>query len=163
MFMIKIKNKKAISLWISFVLLTAFVVLISAFMYDWMTGFTKETTISIKKRTENTELCNLVSVSIDEACLNISTTPKSLYINITNRNDLRVRQLIFRLYKDFKSTEIETTEINVTIKPQFKKELVINTTLSNVSYLDVIPATIKEETLHVCTDRKAVIESVSSC
>ena len=95
--------------------------------------------------------------------MNISTSPKSLYINITNRNDLRVRQLIFRLYKDFEGSEIETQEINITIKPQFKKELILNTTLSNVSYLDVVPATTKEETLHVCTDRKSMIESISSC
>jgi len=156
-------NKKAVSLWLSFILLTAFLVALSAFMFKWMTEFTTESTISVKERAENSELCNLISASIDEVCFNTTTSPKSLYINITNRNDLRIRQLIFRLYKDLSGSEIETKEVNVTIKPQYKKSLTINTTLSNITYVEVIPATIKDETLHLCTDRKATFESIKNC
>ena len=78
-------NRKAASVWISYVLLMGFVVALAAFVYIWMTGYTTESTQDIKERVFNSEMCDLMGVSVD-ACIN-SSASQNLYINVTNRGD----------------------------------------------------------------------------
>jgi len=147
-------DKKAASVWISYVLLVGFAVAMAAFMYSWMSGYTSEKTVEIKERVYNSELCNSVAASIT-AC-NIS---QNLYINVTNRGDIRISQLIFRLEN---SSDYVFQEINTTIKPQgtksfnFTQMKVVNATA------EVVPAAVKEKFLIVCTEKKASA-GVASC
>lgn len=152
-------KKKAISEWVSYVLLTAFVVAMAAFVYMWMTNYTSETTSDVKDRVYNTELCDSMGVSVD-ACLN-TTTSQSLYINVTNRGDLRTTKIIVRFLQTANSslTNLYDVELDTVIKPQYSRTF--NTTLLNLTWtansdtlVEVVPATEKEGFLVVCNDRK---------
>src|SRR3989338_2820217 len=147
-------HKKAASEWISYVLLTGFVVAIAAFLFVWMTGFASEKAVEIKGRVFDTELCGSVAASIT-AC-NIS---QNLYINVTNRGDIRISQLIFRLENN---TGYVFNETNTTIKPKNTKSFNFTQIKVNNTTAEVVPATIKEEFLVVCTEKKAAAE-IRSC
>jgi hypothetical protein len=152
-------RKKAVSEWISYVLLTGFVVVLAAFIYSWMTGYTTETTADVKERVFNSELCDIISISVT-ACIN-SSTSQSLYINVTNRGDLRTTKLIFR-FLQLSNTSIQNlydAEIDTVIKPQYSKN--ISATQLNLTWVvnsntkvDVVPAMQKDDVLVVCNDRK---------
>jgi len=152
-------NKKAESLWISYVLLVAFVVALSAFTYSWMTAYTSDTSEEIKERVFNSELCDSLGVSVT-ACLNTSTS-QDLYINVTNRGDLRITKLIFRLIQTSGSSvsDMHVIEIDSVIKPQGTKsfaaaQLNLTFEVGNGTLAEVVPVTEKEGFLIVCSSRK---------
>ncbi|MEM4337125.1 MAG: hypothetical protein QXG86_03920 [Candidatus Woesearchaeota archaeon] len=147
-------HKKAEGSWISYVLLVGFVVALGAFLYGWMSDFSSEKTIEIKERVYNSELCDSIATSIN-AC-NISQT---LYINVTNRGDIRITHLIFRLEN---TTDFLFQEVNTTIKPRNTKIFNFTNIKIENSTPEVIPATTKEGFLIICTEKKAKTQ-VRSC
>jgi len=151
-------NKRGADAWISYVLLVGFTVALAAFMYSWMTGFSSDKSIEIKERVYNVELCDSLSVSVT-AC-NVSS--QALNINVTNRGDIRINQLIFRQYS-INGTDYFFTEKNITIKPGNTESFSnFPNNITNV-IVDVIPATIKDKFLIVCTERKAMASNIASC
>jgi len=153
-------SKKGISQWMSFVLITAFAVVLSVFMYDWMTGYSSDVTDDIKEDSYDTDICNSVAVSIDDACFDGTGTPKLLNTNITNRHDLRVTKLLFRLYKDTSVSDFEITELDIGVRPKLTREVSVNTTLSDVTYVEVIPGTEKKGFDQLCSNRIATADVV---
>ncbi|HII72363.1 TPA: hypothetical protein HA265_06430, partial [Candidatus Woesearchaeota archaeon] len=89
-----LKQKKAVSPWISWVLLMAFAVVLSAFMYNFMVSYTKDSTEDMKKIVYNTDECRLVSINIESACM----TAQALNITLQNRNYIRIDEMDFRFY-----------------------------------------------------------------
>ena len=152
-------NKKSVSEWISYVLLTAFVVALAAFVYIWMVNYTTETTIDVKERVYNSELCDSMGVSVG-ACLN-TTTSQSLYINVTNRGDLRITKIVVRFLQTANSSvsTLYDIEFDSVIKPQDSRifnntQLNLNWTANQDTKVEVVPETEKEDFLIVCNDRK---------
>jgi hypothetical protein len=143
----KSKSKKAESQWISFVLLTAFVVVSSALIYNWLIAYVKGSGQNIQKVVYNYDLCDYISVSIDESC----TNSQSLYINVTNRNNLRVNALVIGI---FSPEGILNVDSNVTIKPGKQKRLNIQTNFTNITSIQVTPAIFKDDMMIICTDKK---------
>ncbi len=159
-------RRKAISPLIGYVLLVGFVVALAAFVFSWMSGFSEDSTSDIKERVFDAELCDSMGVSVI-ACIN-SSTSQNLYINVTNRGDLRTTKLIFRFIQ-LRNTSIQdllVSEINTTIKPQNTKnfsaeQLTLSWEVNDQTQVEVVPATEKEDFLIVCDERKgeAVFEN----
>ena len=133
------RNKKAVYQWISWVLLVAFIIALSALMYDWITDYTKTSVEDVKRVVYNTEQCDYVGISIDNTCQN--ATDLNIYLNITNRYNLNIEQLITRLY--YNETPINSTEINLTLRPERTKTITIENQ-TNADLIEIIPALYKE-------------------
>jgi len=148
-------RKKAASEWISYVLLIGFTVALAAFVYAWMTGYTTKSVTDVKERVYNSDLCDSLGVSAI-ACLN-SSSSQNLYINVTNRGDLRITKLLFRFFQS--EMPVSDIEIDTIIKPQQTKsfnasQLNITGQLNSSFRVDVVPETEKEKVLVVCKDKK---------
>ncbi len=156
-------NKKGVSLWIEFVLLMGFAVALSIFLNNWMKDYTTETTQNIKDRHYSTELCDSVAVSIDGAC-QANSTPINLYINVTNRGNLRITKQILRIYDNLTTLAnwevIESTQI---IKPARMKRISNISSLDSVGYIELVPVTAKGDLEIVCPEKKAMISNVKNC
>lgn len=159
-----LKSKRGISEWISFVLLIGFIVVISAFMADWMTGFAKSSSQNIQQRTYDTSICESIAIS-EDAC-SFSSQPQTLYINITNRQDLNIDALIFRLYQgaDFEIQEMNLTNPIKPTKPWEKsRTLQVNASnITNVDTVEAIPEHFKDNYIVVCT-KKVATATVLNC
>lgn len=152
-------KKNAVSPWISYVLLIAFVVALGAFVYNWLTDYSVRSVADVKERVFNSELCDLSGVSV-EACLN-SSTSQDLYINVTNRGDLRIDKLIFRFLKTSGSSveDIYVFELDSVIKPQFTKsfkavDLNLTMDVDSNTTIEVVPGKVQENILVICDDKK---------
>ncbi len=161
-------NKRGISLWIEFVLLMAFAVGLSIFLNNWMKDYTLKTTETIKERNYNTELCDGVAISIDAACQSNSTqsnsTPINLYINVTNRGNLRITKQILRIYDNITTlANWEVHENTLLIKPGRMMRISNTSSLDYVGYIEVVPVTEKGDLEIVCAEKKAFINSVKNC
>jgi hypothetical protein len=149
-------NKRAVSPWISWVLLVAFAIILSAFMYNFMVSYTEDTTEDIKKTVYNTDECRRVSINIDSACL----SSQVLNITLQNKNYIRIDKIDFRLYNG--RTPVHTNQTEIAMNPNREKLVEINTGVSAVTRVEVIPHVTKENLDIICADRKADSE-VSTC
>jgi hypothetical protein len=149
-------NKKAVSIWISWILIIAFTVAISTFMYSWIVGTTEQATESFKYVYDSAE-CDNVAVYI-EAC----RQAQDLYINITNKMLLGVDGLIFRVhYSDFSSN---TTELNVKLSPGEQKDYFIGyDNTKNITSLEAVPVIQTGNFRIICSARLARLDSVGLC
>ncbi|MBI4738323.1 hypothetical protein HY772_01960 [Candidatus Woesearchaeota archaeon] len=154
-------GKRAASVWIAYVLLVAFVVSLSAVMFSFMTDYTRSATKDIKKTVFNTEECRSVSLSVESACF----ASQVLNITVQNRNYLRIDKLDFHLYDLAKKPQAFNVT-NVTMNPNRQKVVTLNTGMSQLGFVEVVPVILKQapEGLFeiVCSDRKASTTSFNS-
>ena len=147
------KNKKAVGPWISWVLIMAFAVALSAVMYSFMLDYTKSSTAEVKKTLFNTDECRTVSLSIESVCQNIST--QDLNIEVQNRNYRRIDYIDYRLY-DVNKKPLSTNSTNISLNPNRKKTMNISGSISTqLGFVEVIPIVIREEFTIVCGEKKA--------
>jgi FlaG/FlaF family flagellin (archaellin) len=143
-------QKKAVSPWISWVLLVAFAVMLSAFMYNFMVSYTKSSTTDMKKVVYNTDECRLVSINIEDAC----RSSQVLNITLQNRNYIRIDSIDFRLYND--RVPIHTNLTNISMNPNRKKVVSLDTgTSTETTRIEVIPHITKENMDIICAEKKA--------
>lgn len=151
-------GKKGEYAWLSFVLLIAFAVGLSVLLFNWMSGFASDSSSDIKQRVITTELCDNLAISLD-VCKNQSS-PQNLYINVTNRGDIRVNQLFFHIQKP--NGDFQVVEINSSIRPGRMERF--NSTDLNVTfdtnYTEVTPSTFRDNFVITCSGRKAVAAPV---
>ena len=150
-----LNQKKAVSPWISWVLLVAFAVVLSAFMYNFMVSYTKSSTDDMKKVVYNTDECRFVSINIEDACL----SSQVLNITLQNRNYIRIDSMDFRFYNGRVPLHTNITEI--AMNPNRKKVVSLDTGTSSVTRVEVIPHITKENMDIICADKKAAKEVVS--
>ncbi|MBN1544357.1 hypothetical protein JW898_02740 [Candidatus Woesearchaeota archaeon] len=148
--------KRAVSPWISWVLLVAFAVILSAFMYNFMVSYTKDTTQDIKKTVYNTDECRSVSFNIVSACFSAST--QVLNITLENTNYARIDSMAFRLYDG--RIPLHTNNTGIPMNPNRVKEIILDTGVASVTRVEVIPSIEKEGMDIICSDRKAEAEVV---
>ena len=151
------KQKRAVSPWIAWILVVAFAVVLSAFMYNFMVSYTESSTEDMKKVVYNTDECRSVSLEIDSACMSAQV----LNITLQNRNYARIDKMDFRLYND--RVPIHTNLTDIAMNPNRKKLVEIDTgTASTVTRVEIIPHIEKENMDIICADKK-VSSDVTTC
>ena len=152
-----IQNKRAVSPWISWVLLVAFAIMLSAFMYDFMVSYTEDSTEDMKKTVYNTDECRLVSINIDSACMSTSI----LNITLQNKNYVRVDQLDFRVYNG--RIPLHTNQTEIPMNPNRNKIIELETGVTTVTFVEVIPHIEKDKMDIICADKKTSSAVSASC
>ncbi|MBN1386501.1 hypothetical protein JW968_06020 [Candidatus Woesearchaeota archaeon] len=127
-------NKRGIEIWLSWILLMAMIIGLSALMMTWMKNYSREALTGAQKRVFDSDRCEQISISMDHAiCKNSS----SIETQITNRNNLRIDQIIFRKY--YNESPPDITEINETIKPSLTKSVHFEKANDTIITLEAIP------------------------
>ncbi|PIN69254.1 hypothetical protein COV93_06265 [Candidatus Woesearchaeota archaeon CG11_big_fil_rev_8_21_14_0_20_43_8] len=155
--MLRLIQKKGQSHWLSWILLSALTLIVTVFMYRWMTGYAEDTSTEIIKTFENTEECDNVAMDM-QACQ--SATKSVLYINVTNRGYLTINGFLFHLY-DAHDNVVNRAQ-NETIRPNYQKKLTI-VRQGIVEHLEAIPVIIKEESEIICSKKTVTVENVGMC
>ncbi len=149
------RGKKAVSEWMSWVLLVAFTVVLSVFMYHFMVDYTEDSTKDIKKVVYNTDECRTVSINIENACF----SAQALNITLQNKNYIRIDSMDFRYYNGVMPLHTNMTEISM--NPNRVKLVTINTGASAITRVEVIPHITKENMDIICADRKVMADVVA--
>ena len=150
------KNKKAVSPWISWVLLVAFAVVLSAFMYSFMVSYTESSTEDIKKVVYNTDECRQVGLNIESACM----SSQVLNITLKNTNYIRIDKIDFRFYNG--RTPLHTNLTNITMNPNRLKLFDFETGVPAATRVEVIPHITKDNMDIICADKSAASD-MSAC
>lgn len=151
----KIKTKKGVSLYISWIMIMVLVIVLSATMYNWY-GQRAEKTTEVLLEQSAEDVCDSVGIVIEDLCQNTQT----LNINISNKNDIKVNQLVFGLIDIY--NDPETKKINITIYPGETEhiELIKQGTLYQV---DVTPVAVTDGITNVCSNSKIFKNNIVQC
>ena len=149
-------SKKADGLWISWVLLLAFVVALSTFMFNWTQSrnevFAKELQVMA-----DTAECDSVSIRVQESCQN----PQLLNINISNSNSIKVDQLVFNIYDVYLENPLTRVK-NITIFPSEVENLKI-LKQSTTQQLEIVPVVFTEEDKIFCYKKTLTLTDIDYC
>ena len=149
-------GKKGVSVWISWVLLTAFVVFIGTFVLQWSKSHTTKTVEDLTEKGEILTLCQETSISVAGYC----QKPQTLNINVTNNNNRKVDGLKVRAFDIYNAPQ--GGEKNVSIAPQ--KTLSIEVVKQGVlKHAEVMPIIVVGKKRAVCQSRKITVESIDFC
>jgi capsule polysaccharide export protein KpsE/RkpR len=150
-------GKKGVSIWISWVLIIAFMSIIASVMFVWTSGFTSQSTQRLKD-VYNAVDCNFVTVSIDGACQNTQT----LNMNITNRKNIDIDELVLRIYDIYGNPE--TKEMSVFIRHGRTNTETVKVIKQGVtSVVEVVPVVIKDNKRIICDERKITANNINFC
>lgn len=141
------RSKKAIEVWVSFVLLMTFVILLAAIVSYWMRDYIKSTVEDLKQRSYTSEYCDAVGIEIRDLVIKDSQNVNMVIINTYN---LGVDKIIFRSYDLNDNVYINIT--NVTIKPNQNKTLSIHKNLTTYR-IEAVPVLFYDEKEVICKDK----------
>ncbi len=149
-------GKKAVSVWISWVLLTAFVVLIGTMVLQWTKSHTAETVEDITEKGEVLNLCGETGLSVTGYCQDAQT----LNINVTNNNNRKIEAVIVRGFDVYNNPQ--GGQKNISLVPEKSKAVAVvkQGVLKRAEVMPVIAVGGKRV---VCQSRKITLESIEFC
>ncbi|PIN86981.1 hypothetical protein COV19_02195 [Candidatus Woesearchaeota archaeon CG10_big_fil_rev_8_21_14_0_10_44_13] len=153
-----LRSKKAVSTWISWVLLVTFVIFIGTTIFYWMKDYSTTAMADLANRVKTTEDCDLVSIQVSDVT---SKNAQTLNMKVTNRYNLRIDQIVISLY-DSKNRFILSNLSNTTLRPNSTKEIEFEQNSSiATARLEAIPVIIDAGKQIYCMERKVEINVTS--
>jgi archaellum component FlaF (FlaF/FlaG flagellin family) len=153
-------NKRGISVWVSWILLVAFIITISALMFSWITSFTEQKSSELRERVNDISECSSVSINIDSVCQDVSTS-HFIYVNISNNGNIAVDKFIFRTV-DLHESIVESKEKLFELRPG-ESERVKLLKQGTIKYFEAIPLVFKDDYEILCSDRMASNDIIGEC
>ena len=145
-------NKKG-DLWLSWVLLFAFAIALSAASYQFIIPHVNQGTETMKRVVFDTDECRQVALSIEEACHD--SLSQDLNMTIRNRNYVTVDELRFQWF-GANNMPIDNEFIESKIGVDRTKKYSLNSTTSDsVTFVKVTPVIYRENMVIVCSEKDA--------
>jgi hypothetical protein len=148
-------GKKAISDWISWVMITLLMVTLGVFVYRWSTEYAKSTAGDLESRAYSSD-CDSVAIEVVDACQNDDT----LNINVANKKDIRIDKVMFNFFDVFGNTESREAKIRLEVgKPMLISILKQDT----IKTIKVLPALYRGNKWVICSDKEIEYSDVKFC
>lgn len=151
-------GKRGVGIYVSWILIFAFAVALSALMYKFMIDYTKSSSKDIEKVVINTDDCKSVSLSIEEACFDSG----DLRMVLKNRNYAKIDKMNFRFF-DADNRPGSTNLTDIPLSPNREKTITLGTGLSDVGFVQVIPIIFREGYEIQCESKKASSTDITTC
>jgi hypothetical protein len=151
-----VNDKKAVSIWISWVLLLAFVISISAVMFNWSRSYSESQVERLIEISDTSE-CDLVGISVDDICQN----PQTIEMTLTNRNGYSIDQIVVVVYDIYLQT-LQTKKLNLSLMPS-ESENVILIKQGTTDQIKITPVFFTDDNIVHCNEKAATIEDIDFC
>jgi len=149
-------NKKGISVWISYVMLTALVVSLGFIVFGWTTRTTEDTVEVIVERGDTLIACGLAGLDVRNLCQNTQT----LNMDVTNTNDVKLLGVWVRMFNIYDRPQVSSR--NTTINPQKTKSIqVIKQGI--IKEVNIIPMIEVDDKRVLCESRKLDFSTIDIC
>ncbi|MFH1182628.1 MAG: hypothetical protein V1702_06745 [Candidatus Woesearchaeota archaeon] len=154
--MFRVRGKKGIEAWISWVLIIGFSIAVGALVMRFMTGFATGTVEEMIERDNQQKLCDSAAISVKAICQNTQV----LNINVSNNGNLRIEELLFRMYDIY--TVPQVTYKNQTINTE-KTLRVAVVKQGVISQVEVMPVVQEGKKRYICQNKKVTKSEVAFC
>jgi hypothetical protein len=167
------QSKKGIEVWISWILLTAMVVILGVFMYQFMVAYTEDNTDMMEETLTDHRICQRTALAIDTIC-KVDSDPDQLELTLSNTGSESIDGVKIRLFDNatnfLNDSEIIFYTDNLTFRAQQRKSVVYNLTESlyeDVSLVALVPILFVEtetgRTRVICSNRRVESNRVALC
>ncbi len=151
----KMKHKKGVSVYISWILIMLLAVILSAIMYTWYVNRTKDATERLIKETTS-EACNNIGIMINGVC----QRTQYIKINITNVMDMRVDQIVFNFIDLYDYPETKISDVTIYPGETESMEIIKQGTLKQI---EISPVMIIRGERYICSNRKVFKYRIAQC
>jgi archaellum component FlaF (FlaF/FlaG flagellin family) len=148
-------GRKGDSVWISWVMITVFMIALGAFIYSWSASYARESAQNVEDRAYRQE-CDSVAINIVDTCQRNS----SIDITIANTKDTNVDKVIFNLFDIFGGAESREQVLSVPTGGQSAFRVLKQGTISTIK---AVPAMNKKGRWIVCSEKEAEYSGVRYC
>jgi hypothetical protein len=149
-------GKRGVALWLSWVLMVAFLVALSVFMFRWTSNYTQYHVNTLEQISDTSE-CDTVGISVDSVCQNTQV----LNINLTNRNNLKIDQVVINIYDIYMET-VQTKTKNITLSPG-KSESIQMIKQGTTRQVEITPVFFTDTNVVHCNQKTALSDQISFC
>lgn len=149
-------SKKGVDIWVSWVLLLAFVVALSAFMFTWFNEQNDKLAGDLRVMSDTAE-CDSVGLHVEDICQNAQV----LYINISNKNSIRIDQLVFSVFDVYLESPVLRT-VNLTLRPSEVEALQV-LKQATTQQLEITPVIFTESDKVFCYRKAVTLTGIEFC
>ncbi len=149
-------GKRGVSVWVSYVLLTALVVSLGVVVLNWSRSTTQETVDDLVERGDALTTCASAGIDV----LNLCQNTQSLNMNVTNSNEVKLEGLWASMFDIYNMPQ--TSSVNITIQPQKTREVDL-LKQGIVKRVEFSPVVSKGGKKIKCLSRKVSFDSVPVC
>lgn len=150
------KGKRGVSIWISWVLLVAFMVSLSTFMYYFFSDFAKQSIDDVKSRVVDSKLCDNVGISVS-VCLKSTS---DLTVTVKNVNYITIDKVSIDMFDVFDRPQQKSKEIKIVSGTSRSFDILKDGIIKEVH---VVPVVYKDGKSIFCSNKESLIENVESC
>lgn len=152
-------NKKGVESYVAWVLLISFAVIISVFMYTWITSHV-ENQLTFVEESDDKEVCSDVGITITGACQNAQT----LNMNLSNIKMQGISELKFRFFDIYDNIDSRNLNISIRAGESLTLDVIKQGTLKEVQ---IIPVTRQNTNQNIkiisCTKSMATLNNIKIC
>lgn len=152
----KTLSKRGVSAWISWVLLVAFMVTLSAFMYSFLAGFTKQSIEDVKEQVIDSKVCDNVGISVS-ACLKNSNL---ITITAKNVNYITVDKISIDLFDVFDRPQQKSKEFKLVSGNSKRFDLLKDGIIKEIH---AVPVIYKDGKVIFCSNKEVRVYDIPSC
>ncbi len=149
-------GKRGVSVWVSYVMLTALVVSLGVIVLNWSRSTTQQTVDDIVERGDALTACASAGIDV----LNLCQNTQSLNMNVTNSNEVRLEGLWASMFDIYNMPQ--TSSVNITIQPQKTREVDL-LKQGIVKRVEFSPVVSRGGKRIKCLSRKVSFDSVPVC
>ncbi len=149
-------SKKADAIWLSWVLLLAFVVALSVFMFAWSEERGEMFAGELRVMADTAE-CNSIRIRIQDICQN----PQSIEMNVTNSESITVNQLSMNIYDVYVESPVSRS-VDVNIRPSDVRNVRV-LKQSTTYQIEIVPVIITDDDMIYCYERTVTETGIDYC
>ncbi len=149
-------GRKGVSVWVSYVMLTALVVSLGVVVLNWSRSTTQQTVDDIVERGDALTACASAGIDV----LNLCQNTQSLNMNVTNSNEVKLEGLWASMFDIYNMPQ--TSSVNLTIQPQKTREVYL-LKQGIVKRVEFSPLVSRGGKKIKCLSRKVSFDSVPVC
>lgn len=150
------KGKRAISAWISWVLLVMLSVIIGTMVMQWTRSNTTQTVEDLTEKGEILTLCQETGLAVNSYCQDTQT----LNINVTNNKLRKVDAVMVRSFDIYNNPH--GSQKNISLEPEKSKSVVV-VKQGVLKQAEVMPVIIVGKKRVICQSRKLTLNNINFC
>jgi hypothetical protein len=151
-----ITDKKAVALWISWVIMIAFAVSISVLVGKQLIDSSNKSAESLKNYVYDTQECQNAALSIESICQN----PEALNIELSNIKAVRVDEFLLKVFDG--SGDSETINVQASVLPGDSANITVGKSRI-AAKVEIVPVISVGNKKIICTEKTVSESNIQDC
>ena len=148
-------GKKAMEIWISWLLIIALTVSLGAVVYSWVRSYSTSTSEDIELRNQEAS-CDSVAIVLTNAC----QTTTRLYVDVENKKDLKIQGILFSFIDIYGNSDNREINRTLNVGQTLRFDIIKQGTIKKIEAVPIIKV---GSAIVYCTSSQTSLEDIRYC